>query len=133
MKPDTRNTPTTPKDTKDTTARAAAPSMPAAELEADLLAIATEEAALHQRKLQRRQQYWDQTIASLSRPSKKQSPPVRGIGSGMPPILSQQLPRDSMAKCARSVGEGFLPEGVTFSSVFFSCIKPHGAVASSLC
>jgi hypothetical protein len=66
MKPDTRNTPTTPKDTKDTTARAAAPSMPAAELEADLLAIATEEAALHQRKLQRRQQYWDQTIASLS-------------------------------------------------------------------
>lgn len=66
MKPDTRNTPTTPKDTRNTTARAAAPSMPATELEADLLAIATEEAALHQRKLQRRQQYWDQTIASLS-------------------------------------------------------------------
>ena len=66
MKPDTRNTPTTPKDTRDTTARAAALSMPATELEADLLAIATEEAALHQRKLQRRQQYWDQTIASLS-------------------------------------------------------------------
>src|ERR1700722_12360745 len=69
----------------------------------------------------------------VSRSSKKQSPPVRGIGAGMPPILSQQLPRDSMAKCARSVGEFFLPEGVTFSSVCFSCIKPHGAVASSLC
>src|ERR1039457_4669249 len=51
----------------------------------------------------------------------------------MPSTLSQQLPRDSMAKCAKSVGEIFLPEGVTFSSVCFSCIKPHGAVASSLC
>src|SRR6202022_5187455 len=30
-------------------------------------------------------------------------------------------------------GGNFLPEGVTFSSVCFSCIKPHGAVASSLC
>jgi hypothetical protein len=56
-----------------------------------------------------------------------------GIGSGMPSTLSQQLPRDSMAQCAKSVGEFFLPEGVTFSSVCFSCIKPHGAVASSLC
>src|SRR5258705_9460164 len=38
-----------------------------------------------------------------------------------------------MAKCAKSVGEIFLSEGVTFSSVCFSCITPHGAVASSLC
>src|SRR3984885_1969174 len=35
--------------------------------------------------------------------SKKQSPPVRGIGSGIPSTLSQQLPRESMAKCAKSV------------------------------
>src|ERR1700733_3517044 len=49
--------------------------------------------------------------------SKKQSPPVRGIGSGIPSTLSQQLPRDSMAKCAKSVDELFLPEGGTFSSV----------------
>jgi hypothetical protein len=41
--------------------------------------------------------------------------------------MSQQLPRDSMAKCAKSVGEFFLPEGVTFSSAGFSCTKPHGA------
>src|SRR6266700_4974355 len=38
-----------------------------------------------------------------------------------------------MAKCAKSVGEVFLPAGVTFSSVCFSCFTPHGAVASSLC
>src|SRR5580704_8509382 len=49
--------------------------------------------------------------------SKKQSPPVSGIGSGMPSTLSQQLPRESMAKCAKSVGEAFLPEDVTFSAV----------------
>src|ERR1035441_9427827 len=72
-------------------------------------------------------------IIDVPRASKKQSPPVRGIGSGIPSTLSQQLPRESMAKCAKSVGEFFLPEGVTFSSVCFSCIKPHGAVASSLC
>src|SRR5579862_368920 len=65
--------------------------------------------------------------------SKKQSPPVRGIGSAIPSTLSQQLPRESMAKCAKSVGEIFLPEGVTFSSVWFSCFMPHGTVASSLC
>src|SRR6202142_4197775 len=69
----------------------------------------------------------------VSLASKKQSPPVRGIGSGIPSTLSQQLPRDSMAKCAKSVGELVLPEGVTFFSVCFSCIRPHGAVASSLC
>src|SRR5258708_28366743 len=69
----------------------------------------------------------------VPRASKKQSPPVRGIGSGIPSTLSQQLPRESMAKCAKSVGEIFLSEGVTFSSVCFSCITPHGAVASSLC
>src|ERR1700704_1269507 len=65
--------------------------------------------------------------------SKKQSPPVRGIGSGIPSTLSQQLPRESMAKCAKSVGDILLSEGVTFSSVWFSCFTPHGAVASSLC
>jgi hypothetical protein len=43
----------------------------------------------------------------VSRASKMQSPPVRGIGSGMPSTLSQQLPRDSMAKCAESVGDFF--------------------------
>src|SRR6202161_4449232 len=69
----------------------------------------------------------------VPRPSKKQSPPVRGIGSGIPSTLSQQLPRESMAKCAKSVGDIFLSEGVTFSSVWFSCFMPHGAVASSLC
>src|SRR5580693_4680489 len=65
--------------------------------------------------------------------SKKQSPPVRGIGSGIPSTVSQQLPRESMAKCAKSVGGLFLPEGLTCSSVCLSCIKPHGAVTSSLC
>src|SRR5580693_6481866 len=65
--------------------------------------------------------------------SKKQSPPVRGIGSAIPSTLSQQLPRESIAKCAKSVGDMFLSEGVTFSSVWFSCFTPHGAVASSLC
>src|ERR1700688_357932 len=45
----------------------------------------------------------------------------------------QQLPRESIAKCAKSVGDIFLSAGVTFSSVCFSCITPHGAVASSRC
>src|ERR1700760_48106 len=52
--------------------------------------------------------------------NKKQSPPVRGIASRIPSTLSQQLPRESMAKCAKSVAEVSLPEGVTFSSVRFS-------------
>src|ERR1700726_3041665 len=69
----------------------------------------------------------------VPRASKKQSPPVRGIGSAIPSTLSQQWPRESMAKCAKSVGDMFLSEGVTFSSVWFSCFTPHGAVASSLC
>jgi hypothetical protein len=64
----------------------------------------------------------------VPRASRKQSPPVRGIGSGIPSTLSQQFPRESMAKCAKSVGEVFLPEDVTFSSVCFSCFKPHGAL-----
>src|SRR6202789_3044070 len=55
----------------------------------------------------------------VPRASKKQSPPVRGIGSGIPSTLSQQLPRETMAKCAKSVGEIFLSEGVTFSLVCF--------------
>src|ERR1700691_3705713 len=65
--------------------------------------------------------------------SKKQSPPVRGISSAIPSTLSQQLPRESMTKCAKSVGGSFLSEGVTLSSVCSSCFTPHGAVASSLC
>src|ERR1700684_3365382 len=69
----------------------------------------------------------------VPRASKKQSPPARGIGSVIPSTLSQQLPRESMAKCAESVADIFLSEGVTFSSVCFSCCTPHGAVASSLC
>gem|GEM_PF-4851366 len=51
----------------------------------------------------------------------------------MPSTLSQQLPRESIAKCAKSVGDIFFSEGVTFSSVCFSCSTAHGAVASSLC
>ena len=43
------------------------------------------------------------------------------------------MPRESMAKCATSVSDIFLSEGVTFSYVCLSCIKPLGAVASSLC
>src|SRR5271156_3926975 len=66
----------------------------------------------------------------VSRASKKQSPPGRGIGSAMPSTLSQQLPRESMAKCAKSVGEMFLSEDLTLSLVWFSCFMPHGAVAS---
>src|ERR1700721_2532952 len=58
--------------------------------------------------------------------SKKQSPPVRGIGSGIPSTLSQQLPRESMAKCAKSVGGILLPESVAFASASFSCLTPHG-------
>src|ERR1700722_7082069 len=48
------------------------------------------------------------------RASKKQAPPARGIGCGIPSTLSQQLPRESMAKCPKSVGTIFLPGGVTF-------------------
>src|SRR6204780_3550239 len=69
----------------------------------------------------------------VPRASTKQSPSVRGIGSGIPSTLSQQLPRESMAKCAKSVSDIFWSEGVTLSSVCFSCSTPHGAVASSLC
>ena len=65
--------------------------------------------------------------------TKKQSPPVSGISSGIPSTLNQQFPRESMAKCAKSVGGIVLPEGVAFSSASFSCLTPHGAVASSLC
>src|SRR3984957_11736588 len=65
--------------------------------------------------------------------SKKQSPPVRGIGSAIPSTLSQQFPRESMAKCAKSVGDIFWRRGVTCSSVWFSCFMRHGAVASILC
>src|SRR5580698_6008489 len=53
----------------------------------------------------------------VPRASKKQSPPVRGIGSGIPSTLSQQLPRDSIAKCARSEGCTFLPEDMPSSSL----------------
>jgi CMP-N-acetylneuraminic acid synthetase len=41
----------------------------------------------------------------------------------------QQLPRESMAKCAKSAGAIFLSESATFSSAWFSFFTPHGAVA----
>src|ERR1700690_1001287 len=69
----------------------------------------------------------------VPRASKKQSPPGRGIGGGMHSTLSQQLPRETTGQCANCVGDTFLSEGVTLSSVCFSCSPPHGAVASSLC
>ncbi len=69
----------------------------------------------------------------VPRASKKQSPSVGGIGSEIPSTLSQQLPRDSTAKCAKSGGEFCLSEGVTLPSVCFSRIRPQGAVAWSLC
>src|ERR1700694_3028698 len=37
-------------------------------------------------------------------PSKKQSPPVRGIGAAIPSTLTQQLRRERIAKCGESVG-----------------------------
>jgi len=43
------------------------PPPPASDLEAELLAIAQEEESLQQRKTQRRQQFWDVTIAGLTR------------------------------------------------------------------
>ena len=43
------------------------PTPPASDLEAELLAIAQEEESLRQRKNQRRQQFWDVTIAALTR------------------------------------------------------------------
>src|ERR1700733_11073924 len=69
----------------------------------------------------------------VPRASKKQSPPVSGIGSSIPSTLSQQLPRESIAKCAKPAGGIFLLEGVTCTSASFSCFTPQGAVASSLC
>ena len=48
----------------------------------------------------------------------------------MPSTVSQQLPRDSMAKWAKPAGVIFLPEGATSSSGWFSWVKPQGAVAS---
>jgi NAD(P)-dependent dehydrogenase (short-subunit alcohol dehydrogenase family) len=53
----------------------------------------------------------------VSRASKMKSPPVSGIASAMPSTLSQQLPRESMAKCANSAGGRFLPVFGAFSSV----------------
>src|ERR1700759_1905989 len=70
----------------------------------------------------------------VSRASKMKSPPVSGIASAMPSTLSQQLPRESIAKCANSAGGRFLP--VFGASSSFSApppLSPHGAVASSLC
>lgn len=56
---------------------------------------------------------------------------MSGIASGIPSTLSQQFPRETIPKCASSDGETILPEGVTFSSICASYIKPQGAVASS--
>jgi hypothetical protein len=64
--------------------------------------------------------------------SRKQSPPVSGMGSGIPLTLNQQLPRETIPKWASSDGETFLPDGVTFSSICAPRIRPQGAVASSL-
>src|SRR3984885_9677466 len=69
----------------------------------------------------------------VPRANKKQSPPVSGISSSIPSTLSQQFPRESIAKCAKSAGGVFLLEGGTCTSASFSCFTPHGAVASSLC
>src|ERR1700722_10034635 len=69
----------------------------------------------------------------VPRASKKQSPPVSGISSSIPSTLSQQFPRESIAKCAKSAGGVFLLEGGTCTSASFSCFTPHGALASSLC
>jgi hypothetical protein len=41
--------------------------------------------------------------------NKKQSPPVSGIGSGSASTLSQQLPRESMAKCMRRAKQHCAP------------------------
>ena len=77
MKPDTRNVPPVPRESgtspKEAGSRVAAaptpadPTSPATELEAELLALAQEEQALQQRKVQKRQTYWDLTIAGLTR------------------------------------------------------------------
>src|SRR6201998_3213296 len=48
----------------------------------------------------------------VPRASKKQSPPVSGIGSSIPSTLNQQFPRESIAKCAKSAGVIFFPEGL---------------------
>ena len=37
--------------------------------------------------------------------SRKQSPPVSGNGAGIPSTLSQQLPRETIPKCANCDGE----------------------------
>src|SRR5580704_5254720 len=71
------------------------------------------------------------SVYELPGASRKQSPPASGIASGMPPTLSQQLPRVSIPKCANSdelAAECSLPA----SSAFASCFSPQGAVASSL-
>lgn len=69
MKPETR---TTPSPSKDSGARAAAVPPPApvgaaTDLEAELLALAQEEESLQQRKTQKRQTYWEVTIANVTR------------------------------------------------------------------
>src|ERR1700760_3910761 len=68
----------------------------------------------------------------VPRARKKQSPPVSGIGSSIPSTLSQQFPRESIAKCAKSAAGIVLPEGLTCTLTSFSCLRPQGAVASSL-
>ena len=71
MKLEARPNPTTstgkdPKDPKDTLPRAAPLPPATSDLEADMLALDQEEEALRNRKAQRRAQYWDQAISSLS-------------------------------------------------------------------
>ena len=70
METETRTTPSSP--SKDSGARAAtvpppAPVGAATDLEAELLALAQEEESLQQRKTQKRQTYWEVTIATVTR------------------------------------------------------------------
>src|ERR1700730_11665571 len=65
--------------------------------------------------------------------SRKQSPPVSGSGSGIPSTLSQQLPRETIPKCASWDGELLetADSGTPSFAISASCIRPQGAVASS--
>jgi hypothetical protein len=69
MKPETRTTPSSkePGPRVATVPPPAPPSAPTTDLEAELLALAQEEEALRKRKTEKRQSYWDVTIATVTR------------------------------------------------------------------
>ena len=70
MKPDTRTTQPPSKESGPRVATVpppAPPSAPTTDLEAELLALAQEEESLQQRKTQKRQTYWEVTIATVTR------------------------------------------------------------------